>query len=425
MVDISFTTLKGVPLPELVEAVYQSMRMVEARRTIPGTGPSHALAELVIKELEDREGRRLSDFDAVLARSYTAALGAALEAAVGTERGIDKARGQALLDDLERQGEFRVSRPNTHAIWDPGWARSVTEHSYKAQTALGRELVRYGADLLMRALRSAPDAVPDHVLLSVLFRHALSAFDATLVALEAAAPSAASVHVRAQLEARWGLKLALSEPTKWGRHVYVWSLRQQRVAATYQMINPTEAAELANQMKTSDLSRTGSAPTQVDWIAYVDHIGAILARPEYRDIDESSAKYAAVRKHEPPWHYDASRPKGRQLVSARQLAQAVGAEAEYDRIYKHSSYYVHGAFTGTSLISDDKGLIVAPLRTAEGWRQLYLLSVGLAVESYRLVINQYREGEVGTFVRGYHDRWRAIIEATPDIDVVISSLVNP
>ena len=121
-----------------------------------------------------------------------------------------------------------IERANTHPVWDPPWAAGGVQERYHAQIELGQELVRYGADLLLRAIQSAPDTVSHHVVLSVLFRQELAAFEGAMLALEAAAIGAANVHARGQMEARWGLTLALADPDKWGRHIYVASLRQQR-----------------------------------------------------------------------------------------------------------------------------------------------------------------------------------------------------
>jgi hypothetical protein len=50
---------------------------------------------------------------------------------------------------------LHVETPNTHALFDPEWARDVVARHYRAQIELHREIVRYAADLALRALASA------------------------------------------------------------------------------------------------------------------------------------------------------------------------------------------------------------------------------------------------------------------------------
>jgi uncharacterized protein DUF5677 len=319
-----------------------------------------------------------------------------------------------------------VERPNTHPIWDPDWAAGGVQERYQPQIALGKELVHYGADLLMRALQSAPDDVPNHVILAVLFRQALAAFDATMVGLESAAMASANIHARGQMEARWGLKLALADSRRWGRHLYVASLRQQRIWAARLIPGTTEYqqySEARTVIESAPPTPARKDPVP-DWPAYVAGVDRLLARDEYSEIARHFAEFAAERGFDPPWFYDGSLPKGDRLQSFRQLAIHVGCRAEYDTIYKHASYYVHGAFTGTSLSYDERGVAVAPLRTPEGWRQLYLLSVSMATEAYRQIIDRYREAEVAAFARNYNERWRAVIQATPEVEVVLTRMVN-
>jgi uncharacterized protein YbaR (Trm112 family) len=125
----------------------------------------------------------------------------------------------------------RIAAPNTHALYDPAWARAVVDQHYRRQFELYFDIVRYAADLALRALASAPGSIPHHMVLSVLFRQAIAASDAVGVLLKEGAVDQGHLQMRALVEARWGLHLALRDPEKWGRHIYVASLREQRFRA--------------------------------------------------------------------------------------------------------------------------------------------------------------------------------------------------
>jgi hypothetical protein len=315
-----------------------------------------------------------------------------------------------------------IVTPNTHPIWDPDWAAGKLEKTHAEQIALGSELVRYGADLLLRALKSAPDDIPNHVLLAVLFRQAIAAFDGAIIGLKAAALGAAHMHARAQMEARWGLMLALQDPAKWGRHIYVASRREQRASAA--RLVPGTPEYDANAPSRAMIEAGGGTTAKPELADLVKSIDRILDKSENKEVDCTFSEFEAKNKRPAPWFYDATAPSSKRITSFGRLAAAVGCRGEYDTLYRHASYYVHGSFTGTSLKYDEKAVAIAPIRSPEGWRQLYIFSVSLATDSYRRVIDQYRSGEVSTFVKKYVERWRKLIQDTPDVEVIINRIVN-
>lgn len=315
-----------------------------------------------------------------------------------------------------------IEIPNTHPVWDPDWAVYKLQDTHAEQIALGKELVRYGADLLLRALQSAPDDLPNHVLLSVLFRQAIAALDGTMLALEVAAVAAAHLHTRAQMEARWGLMLALEEPSKWGRHLYVASRREQRVW-TARLVPGTPEYEAYADSRAM-LEAGGGTASKPEYADYLDSVDRILGKPENEPINFAFAEFQAKRKRPAPWYYDVTAPHPKRITSFRGLAKAVGCTGEYDTLYRHSSHYVHGSFTSTSLIYHEKAVAIAPIRTPEGWRQLFIFSVSLAADSFRRVTDHYRSGEIDTFVKRYVERWRASIRSTPEVKVVLDRIVN-
>ncbi len=315
-----------------------------------------------------------------------------------------------------------TKRVNKHPVWDPDWAGGGVKEKNQEQIALGKELMQFGADLLLRSLSSAPDDAANHSVLAVLFRQGLVALDAVMIALEEAAVPASQVHLRVQMETRWGLIYALRDPGKWGRHIYVSSLREQRLWAARLVPGTPEFDTYEDSRRMIEAG--GGQSTKGDNRDFIDAIDAILTRPENASINAEFKRLEAKWRHPAPWFFDVNVAQASRIRSVGGLARAVGCKGEYDTLYRHSSYYVHGGFTGTSLRYEDQGVMISAIRSPEGWRQAFLLSVSLAIDSFRRVIEHYRPGETQSFSSRYVQHWRSIIQKTPDAQVVIQRIVN-
>lgn len=243
---------------------------------------------------------------------------------------------------------------NTHPIRDPFWGQAQIDQHFCQQVKLLEELVDYGVQLLMRALESCEDEPAQHMILTVLFRQALVASDAAHILITAGAIDAVHLQLRALMEARWGLILALREPGKWGRHLHVASLHEQR-SWTLQSI-PGTAEYAANQEARNLVAKyDGAVQPAEEAVAYRDALNSILERDVYKQMSEGFDSYA-VRKHRPPpWYFDPSVGREQQLTSIWKLASEVGAAGEYKSIYRHASYFTHGGYSGTHLKSDHEG----------------------------------------------------------------------
>lgn len=312
---------------------------------------------------------------------------------------------------------IKVQVPNTHALWDPSWARSVIREYYQEQFQLYRESIRFSADLALRALRSAPDAIPQHMILSVLFRQVIAASDAVGELLEAGAVDQAHLQLRALMEARWGLILGLTNPEKWGRRIYVASQRENRsrIRRSIPGTAEYEEGEYERVLRTKYGKQTEANIDPSEAQAYSDAIDAVLAKPENREAGEALEVFAKEKGYEVPWYFDSTGVKPDQIKSIRGLARRVDALGEYDSVYKYASYYVHGGYTGTSLSLDDLGAYVAPIRSPEGLRQTLVLAFGLLSESCLRIIREWRAAEEPLFVKTYFEKWRALLRNCPEV----------
>jgi hypothetical protein len=129
-----------------------------------------------------------------------------------------------------------IEVPNTDPILDPAWAGAAVTGTFGAALSAFRELLRYAVQLLKRTLTTGPDDVPHHLILSVLFRQAIATSDSACELIGVGACDAAHVQLRALMEARWGLMLAITDPKKWGTHLYVASRRERLVRSVRQFL---------------------------------------------------------------------------------------------------------------------------------------------------------------------------------------------
>lgn len=314
--------------------------------------------------------------------------------------------------------------PNTHPILDPAWAQAQIEQHFRAQRELLDEVLRYSTALLMRALKSGPDDLPHHLVLTTLYRQVIVSADGASLLIGAGAIDAAHVQLRSMLEARWGLTLALRDPRKWGTHLFVAGLREeqswarQAIPGTTQYAMHAEARDLIERYG-------GSVGSATEAEAVCAAIDATLEKDDYRAINVGFDEYEAETRHKSPaWYYDPTVVKEHRLTSIAKLAREVGAISEYRTIYRHSSYFTHGGYPGTHLKRDEVGTAVAAIRTPEGARQVLLLTFALLSDCTRRVLECFRADEVPQFVRRYAEEWRDIIASMPEIAVETERGVN-
>lgn len=318
-----------------------------------------------------------------------------------------------------------IATANTHPIWDPTWAKAIVQERYADALALGAEITRYGADLLQRALASAPDDRGHHVLLIVLFRQLLVAFDACVFSLENASEHGLNVQARLVMESRWSLLLGLRDPAKWGRHLYVASRRHQRLLLRRAIPGTPECQAYSSARDLmGDAAAAlppGGVSEQESFVAAVDEI---LAAQDLSPIDRLFDEWLGDRRSrglEARWFYDGPNPGAAGLISIFNLATEVGCQGEYLSIYGWSSLHVHGGDTSTHFHHDDIGVAIAPIRTPGSLRHPYFLASSMTADCYRLVIQAYRDGELKQFLKQHLTQWRLRLEAMPVIDLSLGN----
>jgi hypothetical protein len=252
------------------------------------------------------------------------------------------------------------------------------------------------------------------MVLSVLHRNAVTAIDGAVTLMAAGALGAAHLQVRSLLETRWGLSLALQDPGKWGRHLYVASRRTDRQQSLRNVPGTPEYAaySAAHQLLQSNGAATVFSAQEAQELA--DAIGRILAKPENAAVN-ALFETAATAGREPHWFFD-----GPGTNTIRSLAKRAGSEGDYLSVYRDLSDQVHAGRFSSHLKRDDQGYSLSHVRSPEGFRGLYILVLALTADCCRKVIDRYRPGELDVFMTRYATNWRASFKNTPEVEVVLN-----
>jgi hypothetical protein len=213
--------------------------------------------------------------------------------------------------------------------------------------------------------------------------------------------------------------LALSDPAKWGLHIYVSSRRADRLQARRSIPGTPEygAYTAGHRLVHPDGPLPGSL-TPKDALELAEGVERILAKTEYCAVNAVFEK-AAGPQREPPWYFD-----GGHSNTIRSLATRVGAEGEYLSVYHDLCNQVHAGRILAHLRRDECGYSLSHVRTPEGFRSQFALLAALAADCCRKVIERYRPDELASFVRKYVDGWRAIIASMPEVEIALDRTVN-
>ncbi len=316
-----------------------------------------------------------------------------------------------------------IEIPNTDPIYDPAWAEAAVVNVFTEALSAYKDLINDSVALLKRTLTTGPDDIPHHIILAVLFRQAVVASDAARELAMRGATDAANVQLRALMEARWGLKLALTNPKKWGLHIYVAS-RREELSQTNKSIPGTREYDLDRDTREL-IAKYGGKPLAIeDAEKFRTHLEALLNRSDYAVVNQGFADFARKNSYEAPWYYDAEVPKKERVTSIFKLARKIGAAGEYASVYRHASYYMHGGYIGTHLTMDEKGVAVTPVRSPADARQLLLLGFSLLSDCCIHVIDYWRPDERTAFTRAYVEKWRDVIRRMPKVELELGRAIN-
>ena len=295
---------------------------------------------------------------------------------------------------------------NSDPVLDPVYARAEVERHFAQQLTIGRAMADYGAQLLKRAFVSCGrDKIEDLIVIAVLFRQALVAFDGCMLCIAGGAVEACNVHARTLLEVHLYIEWILREgKERWGRQFYVAGLRQERAWAQ-RVISGTadHTAFTAAWQATFERTWQVDANSVAGATATVNEVGRILALPKFAAIDRSFDAARGKRQFDQEWYKVGTGSP----TSIRDMAEKLGKTAYYLVLYKSLSAHVHGTAGRSGLRPDGDGLItIEPVRAIAAIGAIYTTAVSIWLWTCRQIMAAYRPDELHGFAVTYSQEWQ-------------------
>jgi hypothetical protein len=294
----------------------------------------------------------------------------------------------------------RVMNDSYKQILDRQYADEMSPH-FKDAIKLLNELLDYGTFLLPRSYGSSPRDIKAICLIFVQFRQFLAHLDGVAGLASVGNCFSAILQLRSLLEINlameWILKADTEEKAK---HLWVANIRRRKQWQSIPISGTPEAArrpDAANR-----ISLTAEQMNQIR--DEVRKLEAILIQPEFSEINlKFEADYSA-RGFDRPWYevYGDSRPK----TTIRKIAEDVGRLPEYQDFYSSFSSTSHGGDMWKNVVFGGETIWVNPIREPQDIPRTTKYAVTLAFRVYKMLLDEYRPGEVENFCRKYVNEWR-------------------
>ncbi|MFL5495756.1 MAG: DUF5677 domain-containing protein [Gemmatimonadales bacterium] len=302
-----------------------------------------------------------------------------------------------------------------HLVLDPAYGRDAAQYYLGGALEAGREMVAYGADLLLRSFQTMERTLDNGMLLGVLFRQSIAALDAFMLCLENGAVGAAAVHSRGALEASFYIEFVLRRGKKeWAKRIWVYSLRQNLSWVRRGIPGRPERKQYLEGRKQMGL--LPPEPTEEEVQGYLATEQSILERLTADDLRDLNAAFEAVaskKGYEPDWF----RPGKDGVSSVYRMACELGRQNEYDTFYRSLSWSVHGSHAFTSAIIQGSTMGIHPVRDLEQFTMVFSFGVNTALKTYIEVIREYRADEQKWFARKYRAEWEDRLRNLPEINM--------
>ena len=302
-----------------------------------------------------------------------------------------------------------------HLVLDPAYGRDAAQYYLGGALEAGRELVAYGADLLLRSFQTMERTLDNGMVLGVLFRQSIAALDAFMLSLENAAVSAAAVHSRGALEASFYIEFVLRRGKKdWAKRIWIYSIRQNLSWVRRGIPGRPERNQYLEGRR--QMGRRPPEPTEEEVQASLATEREILERLNADDLRELNSAFEAVaskKGYEPDWF----RPGKDGVSSVFKMACELGRQNEYDTFYRSLSWSVHGSHAFTSAIIQGSAIGIHPVRDLEQFTPVLSFGVNTALKTYIEVIREYRPDEEKWFARKYRAEWEERLRNLPEINM--------
>jgi hypothetical protein len=223
---------------------------------------------------------------------------------------------------------------------------------------------------------------------------------------------ATNLQVRALFEAAIYLEWILqADGANKAAHYYVHNLRRQRRWALRIMAGTPEGTDFRQIMP--DIASLSTKEVQQQAADHLSEIDRVLGQQVFATIN-AAFEACRTKRNDRPWHY----PLGIKTLAG--MADKVGKSALYAVLYSSGSEAAHGS-NYSQHIKIGKGRVTwEPIRYLAGLETLFRFSVVLALGTYRLVLSEFRSGELPAFNRKYKESWQQGFMNIPKVTYTIT-----
>jgi hypothetical protein len=289
------------------------------------------------------------------------------------------------------------------AILNREQAVEATRKHFDAQLALLQDLTNYGSSLVVRAFESSPKQLAEIVVCGVLLKQIVAMVDAVEVLLSSGCGHAAHLPARTAFEASIYADWILQGDSELKATRYmVGNYRQEREWTSKAIHGTAEAATLASMLTPMGVDIHANRPNlAAQSVAKLAEVNRILSQPEFATVDLAFTNAKGRRKADLNW-YELDG-----LNSIRQVAVAVGSQAEYDLLYSKGSQVTHTGSYKDHVRFVNGEVHFKPIRHLESNNFTLNFVASIAVRTYRKIVTRYRPGEFPALQKKYLNDWRA------------------
>lgn len=302
-----------------------------------------------------------------------------------------------------RESEFKGLLNRADTIAD-------AKRIFSAQLDVMVDLTNYGTNLIPRAYNSSQKDLKDVVLIAILLRQVVAMLDAIEVLASAGAIYAAELQARALFEASVYMEWMLKGNTeKKANYYYVHNLRRIRRWALRMQSGTPEATSLAPDFASLPAFRNPAAIQEAQ--KTVNQANRILSRPEFKDINQAFDMCSKrPEKYDVGWYT----PLGKRTIGA--VIADLGKSAEYTVFYAAGSEATHASSYAQHVQFGEGIITFEGIRQLPKFESLFRFSVTNTLRSYRMILAEYRPGELtGAFRRKYEENWQQAFVNVPKV----------
>ncbi len=303
---------------------------------------------------------------------------------------------------------IRVSESEFKPLLDRGKIVADIREHLSPWTALIHDVTSYGSNLIPRCFSWRERSLKDAVVLAILLRQVVAMLDGVEILLSNGAAHAAQLQMRALFEASVYIDWILeSDSEKKAAYYYIHNLRRKRLWANRAQPGSAESQEFITMMNKTGVQINEKVRESAR--QQIQEIDRILSQTKSAEINRDFDKHRKGKPYDPAWYV----PLGQR--SFRTIARTVGKGSLYVILYSGASEVMHTSSYEHHIRVGKDELTFQPIRSLEGFEIVLRFSNGIALSTFRRILEEYRPGELPAFARKYLERWQKEFISFPQI----------